>query len=91
MNKKLLEIFEEHIYFPEDHTKVCWTVDGSEISYNKENNAEDLIEGNGETYSGEVKEGPIEIGGYVMYLLDSSYGFDYQAIFSLALKVSEDD
>lgn len=87
MNKQLLELFKEHIYFPEDHTKVCWTENGGEISYNKENNVEDLLDGNGETYSGEVREGPIEIDGYVMYLLDSSCGFDYQAIFSLAFKV----
>lgn len=91
MNKQLLELFEEHIYFPEDHTKVCWTESYGTISYNKENNVEDLIDGNGETYSGEVREGPIEIDGYAMYLLDSSCGFDYQAIFSLALKVEEDE
>ena len=91
MNKQLLELFEEHIDFPEDHTKVCWTEDRGTISYNKENNVEDLLDGNGETYSGEVREGPIEIDGYVMYLLDSSCGFDYQAIFSAALKAEEND
>jgi hypothetical protein len=91
MNKQLLELFEEHIYFPEDHTKVCWTENYGTISYNKENNVEDLLDGNGETYSGEVREDLIEIDGYVMYLLDSSCGFDYQAIFSLALKVGEDE
>lgn len=90
MNKQLLEVFEEHIYFPEDYTKVCCPVDGSEISYNKDNNVENLFDGNGETYSGYIKEGPVEIDGYVMYLLDSSCGFDYQAIFSLALKVEEE-
>ena len=91
MDKQLLELFEEHIYFPEDHTKVCWIEDRGTISYNKENNVENLLDGNGETYSGEVREGPIEIDGYVMYLLDSSCGFDYQAIFSLALKVEDDE
>lgn len=89
MNEQLFKIFEDHIYFPDDWTKVCWTEDRGTISYNKENNVEDLLDGNSETYSGEVREGPIEIDGYVMYLLDSSCGFDYQAIFSLALKVEE--
>jgi hypothetical protein len=90
MNKQLFKIFEDHIYFPEDWTKVCWAEDFNTISYNKEDNVGDLIDGNGETYSGEVREGPIEIDGYVMYLLDSSCGFDYQAIFSLALKVEDE-
>lgn len=91
MNKQLLEIFEEHIDFPEDNTKVCWCVSYDSVMYNTDNNVEDLLDRNGETYSGIIKGEPIELGGYVMYTLDSECGFDYQAIFSLALKVDEDE
>lgn len=91
MDNKLFKIFEDHIYLPDDHSKICWTESYGTISYNKDNNVEDLLGGNGETYSGEVREGPVVIDGYVMYNLDSQCGFDYQAIFSLALRVEEDD
>lgn len=91
MNKKLLELFEEHIDFPEDNTKVCWYVYcGDSIHYNTDNNVEDLLEGNGQTYSGLIKGNPVELEGYVMYTLDSECGFDYQAIFSNNLKVEEE-
>jgi hypothetical protein len=89
MNKQLLELFEEHINFPEDNTKVCWYADRDQVVYNTDNNLEDLYDQNGQTYSGEIRGEPIEVDGYVMYLLDSQCGWDYQAIFSLALKVEE--
>lgn len=91
MNKQLLDLFEEHINFPEDYTKVCWQSDLDQIVYNTDNNIEDLLDQNGQTYSGIVKGEPVKIDGYVMYTLDSECGFDYQAIFSLVLKVDEDD
>ena len=88
MNTKLMEIFKDHIHFPEDCTDLCWTESNDEISYNKENDVSDLMDGNGETYSGSVKSS-IELEGYIMYELDSGCGWDYQAIFSRALKVDE--
>lgn len=91
MNKQLLELFEEHINFPEDNTKVCWCVSYDSVMYNTDNNIEDLMDGNGQTYSGVIRGSAVEIDGYVMYTLDSQCGFDYQAIFSLALKVEEDE
>lgn len=92
MNTKLLKLFEDHIYFPEDYTKIHWYVSyGDAVLYNTDNNLDDLLEGNGQTYSGIIKGEPIDINGYVMYTLDSECGFDYQAIFSLALKVEEEE
>lgn len=91
MNNKLLKLFKEHIDFPDDHTKICWCVSYDSVMYNTDNNVEDLRERGGETYSGIIKGEPIELDGYVMYNLDSENGFDYQAIFSTALKVDEDE
>lgn len=90
MNSLLLELFQDFIYFPEDNTSVYWTIDGESVVYNKENNKEDLFNQNGETYSGYIKEGPIEVGRYVMYTLDSQCGWDYQAIFCSDLFIEED-
>lgn len=91
MNNKLLKLFEEHINFPEDNTKVCWCVSYDSVMYNTDNNVDDLLDQNGETYSGVIKGEPVEIDGYVMYTLDSECGFDYQAIFKLDLKVEDDE
>ena len=90
MNSLLLELFQDHIYFPEDNTSICWTIDSGSIVYNKQNNKEDLLNQEGETYLGYIKEGPIEIGRYVMYTLDATGGWDYQAIFCLDNFVEED-
>lgn len=91
MNKKLLELFEEHINFPEDCTEICWYADDYQVIYNTDNKLEDLIEQNGNTYSGLIKGQAVELGGYVMYTLDSECGWDYQAIFTLALKVDYEE
>lgn len=91
MNSKLLKLFKDHIEFPEDNTKVCWSISYGSIVYNTDNNIDDLMEQNGQTYSGEIRGELVVIDGYVMYKLDSQQGFDYQAIFSLALKVDEDE
>ncbi len=91
MNSKLLKLFKEHIDFPEDHTKVCWQSDVDQVVYNTDNNVDDLMSQNGETYSGEIRGEPVEIDGYILYTLDSGCGWDYQAIFSAALKVDEDE
>lgn len=92
MNKKLLEMFEDHIDFPEDNTTVCWYINyDCNVCYNTDNNVEDLLDGNGETYSGLIKGGPVQIDDYIMYTLDSECGFDYQAIFSLSLLVKEEE
>lgn len=90
MNAELLELFKDHIDFPEDNTKVCWYADRDQVVYNTDNNIEDLFDQNGQTYSGEIRGEPVEIDGYVFYTLDSLCGFDYQAIFSSALKVEEE-
>lgn len=91
MSNKLLKLFKEHIDFPEDNTEVCWCVNYDSVMYNTDNNVDDLLDQNGDTYSGIIKGEPVEVDGYVMYTLDSECGLDYQAIFKLDLKVEEDD
>lgn len=86
MNNKLIKLFKDHIYFPDDYTKLHWKEEYGSISYNTDNELSDLMEGEGNTYSGEVRS-EVEIDDYVMYELDSGCGWNYQAIFSLSNKV----
>lgn len=86
----LLNLFKDHINFPDDHTDICWTYTHEEVRYNTGNNVDDLMNGDGETYSGEDKLGEIVIDNYVLYTLDSGCGYDYQAIFSVDKKVDQD-
>lgn len=82
------ELFKEHIEMPDDFTKAIWTEERRTVSWNTESSREDLYYGDNETYSGEIREEGIVIGNYVMFRLDSSCGYEYQAIFCLDNKLT---
>lgn len=77
------------VNLPEMCLDCPWTETESEVIYNKENNTEDLLGGDGETYSGEIRN-RAEFDKYVIFDLDSGCGWDYQIIFSLENKVEEE-
>ena len=77
------ELFKEHIYLPDDFTEVVWYEDNGTVCWNSDGSVEDLVNGNGDTYQCEIRGGGIVIDKYIMFLLDSGCGYNYQAIFSL--------
>lgn len=85
------KLFEDHIYLPDDFTECNWYESGCDAVYwTEEDNLDDLFNGDGETYSGEILGTPIELDGFVMFLIDNGCGDKYQAIFSLDKKQDED-
>ena len=74
---------------PEDFTEYHWTIDTDSgcISWNGENNLEDLFNGDGETYSECILEEPQEVDGDVILTIGGSCGGSGQVIFSLSKKV----
>lgn len=87
----LIELFKDEVHLPEDNTCLPWYIDDwGVIHYNRNNNIRDLIEGSGSTYSGFVKY-RIDRQGFMMCLIDSQQGWDYQAFFNLEYEVNPDE
>ena len=91
MSKKLIKLFKEHVWIPDDYTEICWCEDehNQGLIYNTDNSLDDLMNGDGHTYSGRIKS-HIELDGYVLLTIDSEQGWDYQAFFSADKKVDAD-
>lgn len=79
------ELFKEEIWMPDDFTYCIWYDNGEELSWNIENNIEDLENGDGDTYCGEVLVNLVK-GDYALYVLNDGCGNKYQAIFDLRNK-----
>lgn len=86
MSNKLIELFKEHVWTPDDYTGICWSEDVYELTYNTDNDIDALMNGDGNTYSGRIKS-YIELDEYVLLTIDSEQGWDYQAFFSVDKKV----
>lgn len=85
----LFELFYDDIDWPEDMTHLWWIESGDEVSYNTDNNTEDLLNGDGNSYSAEIyRNRYVNKDGYVLYTLRDGCGGFYQAIFSLDKKQS---
>lgn len=87
---KLFELFKDEINWPDIFEDAIWYVSDDELVYNKEANIEDIKWGEGETYSGYVKDST-EKEGYAIFEVDSGCGFDYQIILKLSNKVGFDE
>ena len=68
-----------------------WYRDGSEIYWNGEFNGEDLHRGEGDTYSGWMREGSKEWEDYLVTNLDMSIGTMVTYLFPLDKEVKLED
>ena len=82
------ELFKDLIWVPEDFTECLWYTTGDEVYWNTENNIDDLMTGDGETFSSEVYE-ETQRDGYVFYTCRDGCGGMDQSIFKLSNKVDD--
>lgn len=66
---------------------VVWCRVGDEIHWNAEDNKEDLEDGDGETYSVEVRQGDVEYDGYLVVNGDGGCGETCTYFFNLSKEV----
>lgn len=85
---KLFEIIEQISYSVLVEKVDCiWTTDGYEISWNRDDNKDDLVVGDGNTYSGEIREGFRHYNGYFVCNVDCGCGAMVTMFFNLEKKV----
>lgn len=90
MINPLFELFKDDIDWPDVYEDAKWCYQLGEVHYNLEGNVEDLFNGDGKTYGGEVRFDAVEREGHILYTLDSSCGYDYQVILKLENQVEYD-
>ena len=57
--------------------------------WNTDNNQKDLLNRNGDTYSGEIRCGTTTYDNYIMFTLQDGCGGEFQAIFDLDKEIRE--
>jgi hypothetical protein len=90
MTTNIYELFKDHIELPADYTECLWYVRYDQVTWTEGDELSDLFNGDGDTYSCEVKEMGKEIGGYIIYTLRDGWGGEYQAIFKMSKEQDED-
>lgn len=84
--QEVFNLFYEHIEKPVDLTDCIWFEENQDyICWNEENNLEDLLNIEGNTYQEDILK-VVEIGGYTLYTLPTLGGGTFQAIFDLSKK-----
>lgn len=92
IEKEVTQKFYEHLVKPELFLEEIWFEEKyGNVHWNGENNVDDLINGDGDTYSGEVRTDAVEIDGYVLYTLSNDCGGESQLIFKLSNKIHTKD
>lgn len=92
MTNEIINKFNEHLVKPDLFLDDPWFVhNNGAVSWNSENNIEDLIEGDGQTYTEESYGESVEIDGYVLFTLGDSCGGQGQVIFNLNNKIDPKD
>lgn len=84
----IYKLFGNEIWLPDDCTNCIWHRTDCEVSWGDD--LDDLMMGDGDTYSCEVY-GKVERDGYVLYTLYDGCGNKIQAIFKLDNEVNEDE
>lgn len=87
----IYELFKEETWEPDDYTQYPW-VRGSidELSFNKENNIDELMNCDGDTYSYNITS-EFERDNFVIFTLRNDCGGEsFQAIFDLSKMVDCD-
>lgn len=87
----IYKLFEKETWTPDDRTAYIWyKVAIDELSFNKDDDVNNLMNGDGLTYSYNVIS-EVERDGFVIFTLQNDYGGEsFQAIFDLSKKVDED-
>lgn len=92
MTEEIINKFSEHLVKPDLFLDDSWFEDGyGNVSWNSENNIEDLINGDGQTYLECSYTEPVEVDGHVLFTLGDSFGGQGQVIFNLANKINPKD
>lgn len=93
MSVKVLKLFDKRAPRIDYYSKAPWsrTSEYGEIYFNIGNSKEDLLNHDGKTYSGEIREYEIS-GDYICFNVDSQQGwrYDYQVILKLKNEVKND-
>ena len=88
---KAIEVLEE--LFPDillDHFDCIWELDDGEVSWNTDNCEEDLYNGDGNTYTGEItREGVKTDGVYTIMNVDYAIGQDVTVVFNNDKRVEQ--
>lgn len=86
----IYELFKEETWKPDNLTDCLWYGDFDTLTYNKEGNVHELMNGDGNTYQYEVRSS-FEKEGFIIFTLQDDYGgSSFQAVFDLSKKVDED-
>ena len=91
MSNEITNKFDEHLIKPDVIEQIWFEDSHGVVSWNGENNIDDLLNGDGNTYSGEIRIEGIEIDGHVLYTLNNDCGGEEQVIFSIANKIDPKD
>lgn len=86
IDKELFQKFDEYLVKPELFLDDIWYQDmvGGYVHWNSQGNVEDLLNGDGETFSEDSYGDPITVDGYVLFMLSDSCGGKGQVIFKLS-------
>lgn len=91
-DKEVIQKFDDHLVKPELFLEQIWFEQKyGNVHWNGENNIDDLINGDGDTYSGDVRAGAVEVDGYVLYTLGNDCGGESQLVFKLSNKIDPKD
>lgn len=90
--QKLKELIDKIPYAILIEVQDCmWYQDGNEIYWNSEFNSGDLYNGDGDSYSGWMREGSSKWEGYLVTNLDMSIGTMVTYLFPLDKEVKLED
>lgn len=91
MGNEIISKFDEHLIKPDIIEQVWFEDNYGVVSWNGENNIDDLLNDNGDSYSGAVRIEGIEIDGHVLYTLGNDCGGEEQLIFNVNNKIDPKD
>lgn len=92
IEKEVIQKFDEHLVKPDLFLEEFWFEDKyGNVHWNGENNIDDLINGDGDTYSECSYSDSVEIDGFVLFTLGDSCGGQGQTIFKLSNKIDPKD
>lgn len=87
---ELVTLFKDDVEVPDNYTDCCWYKDSGSIIVNEDDDVNELMQGDGDTYHFDVYGSPIEKDGILLYKLYNCCGEKFQAFFSLDKKVDAD-
>lgn len=84
-DKELFQKFDEYLVKPELFLDDIWYQDtNGYVHWNSQGNMDDLMNGDGESYSEDSYGDSVTVDGYVLFMLGDSCGGKGQVIFKLS-------